>query len=185
MAETITAIAESVSAITSIVVAITTIVLAVIAFRQLPLIAEQIRVQGEQLKVQGEREKKWATVKACDRYSSDPILHEVARRVWEASAKGTDYTDTDRIEVHDVMIMMNYLEVLAIGVRQGLYVEAIVRDFHEGIVDKMVKVFLRGESGPNWKVNEPRFRSDQFSVLRGLHEEWSNQASRTEYRDQS
>jgi hypothetical protein len=170
--------AEWIAAIAGSVSAITAIGLLIVAAWQLPLISKQIRIQGE-------RERKWATVRACDRYSSDPLLHEVAKRVWDVSAKGTDYTDTDRIDVHDVIIMMNYFEVLAIGVRQDLYIEAIVRDFHESIVDKMVKVFLRGESGPNWKVNEPRFRSDQFSVLRGLHEEWSNQASRTEYRDQS
>jgi hypothetical protein len=198
-AEWITAIAESISAFTSILLLITSIVLAVVAVRQLPMIAkqieaqtrqteaqtEQVGLQVEQTRVQGERERKWETLRACHRYSNDPILHEVAKRVWEATDKGTNYTDDADFDEHDVIVVMNYLEVLAIGVRQGLYIEAIVKDFHEPIIDKMVKVFLLGESGPNWRVDRRLFRSDQFEVLRDLHQESSSGTTRTEYRDQS
>ena len=169
-AELVAAIAESVSAVA-------TIALVIIAARQLREIARQIRIQGE-------RERKWATVRACDRYSSDPLLYEVSRRVWEASVNGTDYSNTDRVDKHDVIVLMNYFEVLAIGVKQGLYLEAIVKDFHEPIMDKVVKIFLKGEHGPGWVAGEPYFHANQFSVLRSLHDEWSSHASRPGYHDE-
>ena len=110
---------------------VATSALAIIAYMQLSRIAENMRVDGE-------REKKWATLQACDRYNFDSTIHSVTRRIWDKSEGGTSYSDKDAIK-HDVISLLNYLDSLAVGIHQGLYVEEIVRDYMEPVIKKAVE----------------------------------------------
>ena len=64
-------------------------------------------------------------VKEISRYTSDPIVHEASRRVWQASEKGTDYRNKG-IDIHDVLVYLNYLEGIAVGIERALFIEEIV-----------------------------------------------------------
>lgn len=167
-----------VEAIATAVSALTSIALLYVAAKQLPLIARQIEIQGE-------RERKWATVNACNRYVSDPILHEIASRIWKASDEGTNYTKPDSINKHDVAFFMNYLESVTIGIEQGLLIEQIVKDNFEGIINKSVKVFLKGESGPDWKADKKLFPESDFPCLMKYYDKWSKGKTVIAYKDKN
>ncbi len=63
---------------------------------------------------------------ACQRYDFDPVIEAATARIWEASNKGIDYKTN--VERRDIVVLLNYLDGLAIGIDQGLYVEQIVKD---------------------------------------------------------
>jgi hypothetical protein len=184
-AEWITAIAESVSATTSVLLLVTSVVLAVVAVWQLPMIAKQIKAQSEQLRVQGERERKWATVRECARYTSDPIIYEATARIWKATEGGKNYGKHDTIDKHDIITVLNYLEGIAVGVTQGLLVEAIVKDHFDVAISKIIKVYFEGEDGPTWSVDEPMFKGDEYRVLRSLYRKWETRSPETSYTDRT
>lgn len=167
-----------VEAIGTAVSALTSIALLYVAAKQLPLIARQIEIQGE-------RERKWATVNACNRYVSDPILHEITSRIWKASDGGTDYTKPGSVDNHDVAFFMNYIESIAVGIEQGMLIEQIVKDNFEGIINKCVKVFLKGESGPDWKARQKVFPESDFPCVMKYYDKWSKDKTIVGYKDKS
>jgi hypothetical protein len=168
---------QSVSAIADSVVAITSIVLVVIAASQVPLLIRQLKAHGNQMTIEDDRERKWATVRACDRFTNDPIIFEVSRRIWDASLQGTDYTDLSSIDRFDVAVLLNYLEGMAVGIAQGIYMENIIKDHFTPAIDKAVRVFLRGESGDGWKAKEAVLPEQSFRYLIGLHSKWFPQGA--------
>jgi hypothetical protein len=175
---------QVVSAIADSVVAITSIALVVIAASQLPLLVSQLKAQGNQMRIEYERERKWATVKACDRYSDDPIIFAVARRIWDVSQQGTDYTDLGKIDRFDIAVLLNYLEGMAVGVTQGIYIEDIIKDHFMPVIDKAVRVFLKGESGASWKAKEALLPKEAFPRLLTMHTKWFPQQTDSPIADQ-
>lgn len=158
--------------VAAIVTALATAALAVFGILQLRQIAINMRVQGE-------REKKWATIKACERYDSDPAINHYVRAIWAKSQEGTDYTKHDE-NLHDVIGFLNYLDSLSIGIYQGVYNEQIVSDHMRSTIYKAVKVFIKGESGEvdgrSWKTNKPLLKPDGFPCLIRLYESWFKSA---------
>jgi len=57
------------------------------------------------------------TLRACERYYSDPVISEATRRIWVASNNGTDYTNA-AIDSHDRIITLNCLDGIAVSIRQ-------------------------------------------------------------------
>jgi len=64
--------------IATVITAIATSSLAILGVKQLKEISHQMTIQGE-------REKKWATIKACERYDSDPAINHYTKFIWEKS----------------------------------------------------------------------------------------------------
>lgn len=98
------------------------------------------------------------TITACDRYDTDPILDRCclalvkARKDGLLEGKPQDY----RIEIFTIL---NYLEGIAIGVEQGLYVEEIAKSYMEPILKAYVELYvLTGLS----ERADPRKGKDQF-----------------------
>jgi len=157
--------AQQITAAAGIATALATIALVIVAQRELSQIPEQIRIQDE-------RQRKWATVEACDAYVTDPVIYQASKNLWVASQNGTDYSDKDAIDAHDVATLLNYLESLATGVEQGVYVEEIVRDHFEGIMTKAVLVFIQGKSSENWRASDPYFPEEAVPGLMTLYMRW-------------
>lgn len=156
------------------VTAAATVVVAVAAWIQLPLISRQVRELSEQIRLSREAEqnaerrlREWETLKACQRYDYDPVLEAAPRRVARASVGGTDYRNPG-IEKRDIVTLLNYLDGLAIGIEQGLYLENIVKDHLSVVFDHAVTrgcyVLLR-RSGL-MESDVPDTRSQALSVGR-------------------
>lgn len=84
------------------------------------------------------------TLSACDRYDTDPIIDASLRELRlllrdpESAEKGLLKLPTTTI--------LNYLDSIAVGVEQGLYIESLARDHLKAIVIKHTDDYLRDES---------------------------------------
>ena len=151
--------------IAAMVTAIASVAIAGAAWKQLPLIAKR-------LKIDGERQKQWATVTACQRYVTDPILREAKREIWTARDNGKKITiDHPEAVRQDVYILLNYFDTIAIGINQGIYNENIVYDNLRYIIEDAVLKFVYKRSG-DFQVKE-----EHFSDLITLYHKWFAQSA--------
>jgi hypothetical protein len=164
------------------VTAIATAALAFVAWRQIPLVAEQVKALAQQIKAaremdaaNAERTRVWNTTEACRQIDSDPIFEAASKRIWDASECGTKY-EKGKVDERDLIIVLNYLETVAIGVSQGLYVESIVKDHLEPAIKKTCE-----------KIIYPQLVSPgDYEKLVELHERWHPPAKKkpTSFRTQ-
>jgi hypothetical protein len=105
-------------------------VIAWLALRQLKHEQERRREErgaaAKNLAEQRERQLEAETQRVCGLYDNDPVLNRVCRRIWDGSSNGTSYPGS--IKKHDVIILTNYLDGIAIGILQDIYNEAMVKD---------------------------------------------------------
>ncbi len=59
------------------------------------------------------------TLRACERYTFDPLLHECTARIFAVS-KGKNYKSLGKKHHHDILTVLNYFDALALGIRQGV-----------------------------------------------------------------
>jgi hypothetical protein len=140
--------ASTLSAIGDLITAIVTCLIAYFAYRQLPLIAQQVKFLADQLDASTKamdaarraeidshhRIKAWETVKICQAYYFDPVIEAATERMWRMSNGGKEYI-IDKIDNRDIRCLLNYLDHIAVGVRQDLYIKEIVKD-HLGEIIK-------------------------------------------------
>ena len=122
-----------------------------------------------------DREKRQRTLNACDRYVFDPIIHSYTNSIWLNSNNGKDYTHITEPD-YNIIAFMNYLEGIAIGVSQGVYIKEIIRDYLWGDIYKAVKAIIRGESGEvegfSWKAINSLFTEKSYPNLLKLYSEF-------------
>lgn len=151
--------------------ALATSILAYAAIKQLPLIAKQVSNLSDQIRLSREaeanaerRDREYRTLEAIQRYAFDPVLDAAIRRIRDASNEGEDYR---RIQVKkfDLVCVLNYLDTIATGIEQGLYIEDMVKDHMSPVFHKYVTEWIKsgivGESG--------------FRALVELHGGWARQ----------
>lgn len=113
------------------------------------------------------QQKGWETLKACERYESDPILDACLRTIREVrKADGGLPAGAQSVSV-DIITILNYLDGLAIGVRQGFYDAKIVRDHLEPVIRFHVDEFLDADVARLLRIKDSDFR-----LLRDLVKEW-------------
>lgn len=141
--------------------------------------AEQIQKQSEaidqQRKVfieQGNRERKWATLRACEMSQIHPPILEAAKRIWNKSNGGVDYTNLDSDNLQDLILVLNQLEVVAISIEQKLFIDYLAYDHLSHIVKKVVPVFIRGQSILGCKINGALVPEDSYLYLTSMHDRW-------------
>ena len=161
--------------------ALGTVVLAYVAWRQLPLIVKQVEALSEQIKLSREAEdnaerrlREWETLKACRAYELDPVLDEATKRIWQASDNGQNYRSPN-IDTRDVIILLNYLDGLATGIEQKLYIEEVVRDHMGQDFRKAVECFI--ETGI--------VDRDGMAALLAVHARWFRPAPPTGYQSRT
>jgi hypothetical protein len=114
------------------------------------------------------QQKGWKTLEACERYESDPVLHDVLLKLRDARDSGQLYK-TPRTFRAETATLMNYLDGIAIGQAQGFYNKAIVRDHLEGIMKDHVGEFLSPDLASRMELD-----TTGFARLRALIAEWDN-----------
>jgi len=154
----ITAIGTAMSAIASIVLFIVAIV--------------QLRGLRYQIEQAANQESRRNTLEVIQRAESDAVIQQARARLWVASNNGTDYTKLTDADQFDAITLLNYLEGLAVGIFQNVYVEGMARDYLQEVVRKAVKALIKGESGDGWKATTGLFQCSDFSMLCQLYDRW-------------
>jgi hypothetical protein len=99
-------------------------------------------VGGWQISAARQQNRRWHTLDACNRYHIDPTLKESAIALRAAHTAGTFAGQEPSFRVH-VVALLNYLDSIAIGIYQGMYVEGLARDHIQAIVQLHVGEYLR------------------------------------------
>jgi hypothetical protein len=111
--------AEGHVALWTAVLAVATSALVIMGLRQLRSIRDEAN-----------RER---TLRVCERYDTDPILDRALRRLAIGWRTGDIQRDPEKYRPF-VTTVLNYLDTLAIGIAQGLYIEELARDHLAEIV---------------------------------------------------
>ena len=144
-AESVTAFGTLLFAIVTLALAIATVFLLLVALKQLPILSSQLHALTDQVELTRRADEETAkrhietnTLQACSRYTGDPVVHEAAKRVWHAANGGKDYRNNPKIDEHDLITTLNYLEGIALGVKMGVYSGAMVKDIMDTTFIKVV-----------------------------------------------
>jgi hypothetical protein len=116
------------------------------------------------------RTKKWETLKACQSYDSDPVLDQATGRIRIASEKGKNDRNPD-VDQRDATCVLNYLDGLATGIAQNLYIEAVMRD-HLGVILNHAVVNF---------VDSGLVDRDGLKSVLALHAKWFRPVAPTAY----
>ena len=119
---------------------------------------------------------KTRTLSACDRYDTDPVLDLSLRELRAASNAGLSPHDRGHLHTSAATVC-NYLDSIAVGVEQKLYIEELVRDHLKSIVIKHVDDYLIDDS----VARAVGLDRKHYTVLISLAAKWSNDEVR--YRD--
>ncbi len=85
--------------------------------------------------------REWETLKAVERYDFDPTLEAATQRIWIASECGKNYYNP-AVDKRDIICVMNYLDGLATGMEQNLYIEAVIKDHMSAVYKHAVENFV-------------------------------------------
>ncbi len=131
---------EWVSAIAGSITAVAAIAAVAVAYWQLGAIARQTRTEGN-------RERQWRTIAACQQYTIDPVLSEAKKKIF-AAARAPDKKIIDpKLVKPEALFILNYLDSIAIGVRQDAFIKQIVIDNLSGIMNQAVTRYIEGQEG--------------------------------------
>lgn len=111
------------------------------------------------------------TILACGRYDTDPVIFACHKRLvetkqYEMINDSAILADAKILRL-EIITILNFLDAIAIGVRQKLYIKHLVKDHLQSIIRRHVSELI--DSGALEKLSCPR---DNFSVLIALDNEW-------------
>lgn len=159
------------------VTAVATSVLAAAACVQLPLIARQLKALSEQVQLSRQesesaerRMREWETLKACQLYDFDPILEAATLRIYTASEGGKNDRNPE-VQRRDIVVFLNYLDGLATGIQQKLYIEEVIHDHMHIVIEKAVTRFIHSGIIPE----------EGYERLVAMHRRWIEKGQRTAY----
>jgi hypothetical protein len=142
-----------VGAIGTLVLAFTTAVLVAVGLAQIVSAREEA--------------KRGRTLTACDRYDTDPVLDASLHKLAKADRDGLLETNPGEFRT-DIASVLNYLDSLAVGIVQGLYIEEIIRDHNESIIKRHVSQYLALGRSRIFGIDEANYQK-----LTALCERWS------------
>jgi hypothetical protein len=129
----------------------TNVAIACIAFWQLGGIRNQVKAAHEQVQIANKQAldaraeaKVERTLAACSRYESDAVIERCVRRLRCAHDEGIQGVELRKFQ-HEIIMVLNYLDSLAIGFSQGLYDEKLAKDHMSAIVKMYRERFLDKE----------------------------------------
>jgi hypothetical protein len=131
------------SAIGAMLTAIVTLILVLVGGWQIASIKRQNR--------------RWRTLEACNCYHLDPSLRESLRKLREARDGGT-LAGNERAFRVEIVTVLNYLDSIAIGIYQGLYLEGLARDHIQPMVNAHVRQYLRDGVPDRVGISEQDYR---------------------------
>jgi hypothetical protein len=120
--------------------------------------------------------KKASTLAACVNYENSPVIYDAVQILWRAREKGKLNKNPRKYRTQ-LVILLNYLDGIAIGIDQGLYIEDLAWDHMNGIVARHVRVYL--DSGIAQRADIMR---EDYTCLIRLRDKWLHARPRFEDR---
>jgi len=111
--------------------------------------------------------RQWETLKACDRYTFDPILDSCLRTLRDAKAYGA-FDGHEREFRLEITTVLNCLEGIAVGIYQGVYIEDLARDHLQEVVTDHVSEYLK--DGAPRRID---LSVGAFPYVSALNERWT------------
>jgi hypothetical protein len=144
-------VAEWIAAVSGIVTALAAVAAVAIAYFQLGAILDERRLQDD-------RDQKWQTISVCQRYFTDPTLVIAKRKIFKARSKVGEGKISDQPSIRQCAIfIVNFLDSIAIGVRQGAYSKSIVKDNLGSVMVDAVIDLLDGGLG-DFKIHPKKVK---------------------------
>ena len=138
----------------------------------------QTRLQMKDIHLEN---KKWNTLNICAQYELSEIIAKAARNLYFH----LDYGKQPKVAEEDIgglsrdaIIILNYLDGIAIGVSQGLYVEELARDHLHIIVRTYVDDLFNAETQKKFGL-----KKSDYTFLIGMDGRW--RLNKPYYRDQA
>ena len=113
--------------------------------------------------------KKWRTLEICAQYELNDNLANSAKNIFIAFSKGEPDEATCKAIERDAVVILNYLDGIAIGVGQGLYIEELARDHLKNIVEYHVSKLLKSSSKPIFKEID----ENNYLFLIDMNSKWA------------
>jgi hypothetical protein len=104
----------------------------IVAFFGIRSIYKQTLMQINDLHIEN---KKWKTLEICAHYELNDKISDSAKNIFIAFSKGEADEGACKAISRDAVVILNYLDGIAIGVGQGLYIEELARDHLKNIVE--------------------------------------------------
>lgn len=112
--------------------------------------------------------KRNATLEMCTRFSTDSVLCNSHRELHEARINN-DLQKNPLKYRHAILPILNFLDMVAIGVERGIYDEDLAREYLKWVIVQNVKWYLTGNFPQ--KANIP---VSGFSNLITLNNKWGD-----------
>lgn len=121
------------------------------------------------------------TMEIIGRYDHDAVLEQALRHLAEGRDKG-DLASNVMAYRLDIVSILNYLESIAIGTKQGLYIRELIEDYMEPIIRYHVEETLSLNLLKELKAEE-----DDFEHVFMLKKEWDDarKAGKLKYKGRS
>ena len=85
--------------------------------------------------------RKAQTLDACSAYDLSENIYDALKILWAAKEDGTLESQTSKYRPQ-INLLLNHLDAIAIGIAQGLYIEALAYDHLNAIVQRHVSTFI-------------------------------------------
>lgn len=107
------------------------------------------------------------TIAACCRYESDQVIERCVHELREAR-RSRSFDDEPQKYEHSLIMVLNYLDTMAIGIHQGIYDESLAREHTESIIKHYAGAYLTEEV-----ARAVGFRLNDYHWLCKLAKTWS------------
>jgi hypothetical protein len=111
------------------------------------------------------------TLSICSRYESDVVLERCVKTLRDAQTR-KEFGANPKVYFHEVVMVLNWLDTIAIGIKQGLFEEKLARDHTESIVKHYKNTYLT----PN-VLSALEIDSSDFQQLAAMADDWCRKKS--------
>jgi hypothetical protein len=110
--------------------------------------------------------RRWRTLDACDRYHQDAPLIDICQKLRKARDSDEFHKEPKKYR-SEIIVLLNYLDGLAIGIYQGLYIDELARDHMQFIVKSHVQQYLK-----NGMPKTLDIETEAYKYLMALDQRW-------------
>lgn len=137
---------------------------------------QQIRSLSSQMKQAGDS----VSMQAVTGYLNSPELIDAKKMINARTQNGTDYSAVpqDPELYNAVQAVLNYLQTVSTGIKNGVYNDTIMCNSLKLVVQKQVEVHIKGQRPTGVvKSNPGPFSATEFSNLNEVYERWNKSQS--------
>jgi hypothetical protein len=110
--------------------------------------------------------RKTQTLVACGNYDQNQVIFSCAQQIWQARDDGELQENPEKYCM-EMITLLNFLDAIAIGIEQDLYIEDLARKHLKSIVQRQTEQLI--DSGILEKAG---IRKDAFQSLLRLRDRW-------------